>query len=243
MNFTATAFIKAIEKLNEKFFKILLEDERRQHIVVNVPVEKAKELAIGKKVSIWGNISAFNYQSKWYNNLFAQTVVPEEKKYLLIKKTEEEGKQFFRQIQFGSELFTLEFVKSNFPTDFKEEKENESSTKKIEDAIEEPTTNETDEVKGLSLLQILRSKKRSYTEAQSPGFFNLEYWHLQNAISHKKVQIQEDCIFTNENFSFFSKPQGIVKLPLLYFYEQGEMVDLASLAAFNKPSEPTMSLP
>jgi hypothetical protein len=226
MNFTATAVIKEIEKLNDKFFKILLEDERRQHIVVTVPVEKEKELAIGIKVSIWGNVSAFNYQSKWYNNLFAQTVVPEEKKYLLIKKTEEDGKQFFRQIQFGSEPFTLEFVKSNFPSDFKVEKENESLPEKIEGTIEEPMTNKTDEVKGLSLLQRLLSKKSSSTEAQSSGFFNLEYWHLQNAVTHKKVQIQKDCIFTNENFSFFSKPQGLVKLPFLYFYEQGEVVEI-----------------
>lgn len=225
MNFTATAVIKEIEKLNEKFFKILLEDERRQHIVVNVPVEKEKELAVGNKVTIWGNVSAFNYQSKWYNNLFAQTVVPEEKKYLLVKENEQDGKRFFRQIQFGSEPFTLEFVKTNFASEIKQEKENESLPEKIEDAIKEPTTNETDEVKGLSLLQRLLSKKTSSTEIESSGFFNLEYWHLQNAISHKKVEIQDDCIFTNENFSFFSKSQGLVKLPFLYFYEQGEVIE------------------
>jgi hypothetical protein len=225
MNFTATAVIKEIEKLNEKFFKILLEDERRQHIVVNVPVEKEKELAVGNKVSIWGNVSAFNYQSKWYNNLFAQTVVPEEKKYLLVKETEQDGKKFFSQIQFGSEPFTLEFAKSNFPNDFKEDNKNDGSPERTEDAIEEASTNETDEVKGLSLLQRLLSKKTSSIEVQSSGFFNLEYWHLQNAISHKKVRIQEDCIFTNESFSFFSKPQGLVKLPLLYFYEQGEVIE------------------
>jgi len=94
-----------------------------------------------------------------------------------------------------------------------------------EDTIEEASTNETNEVKGLSLLQRLLSKKTSSTEVQSSGFFNLEYWLLQNAISHKKVGIQEGCFFTNENFSFFSKPQGLVKLPLLYFYEQGEVIE------------------
>jgi len=212
----------------------LLEDERHQHIVVNVPVEKEHELAVGSKVSIWGNVSAFNYQSKWYNNLFAQTVVREEKKFLLVKKIEVQDKECMRIIQFGSEPFNLEFVKSNFPDDFKNKTDDIIHPEKSNDSIENETSSkETDETMLLSLFDRLRLKRNASSqlsekaeEEQISGFCNLEYWHLQNAISQKKVFIQEDCIFTNEKFSFFTKPQGLVKLPLLYFYEQGEVIDV-----------------
>jgi hypothetical protein len=232
MNFTATALIKDIDKLNEKFFKVLLEDERRQYIVVNVPVEKEHELAVGSKVSIWGNVSAFNYQNKWYNNLFAQTVVPEEKKFLLVEKIEGQDKECIRIIQYGSEPFNLEFVKTNFPVDFKNQTDNIMLPEESHDNIENETLpKETDETISLSLFDRLLFKKNVTSqlsekdeEGQISGFCNLEYWHLQNAISQKKVFIREDCIFTNENFSFFTKPQGLLKLPLLYFYEQGEVI-------------------
>lgn len=220
MNFTATANIKEIEKLNEKFFKVLLEDERHQHIVVNVPIEKENELALGSKVSIWGNVSAFNYQSKWYNNLFAQTVVPEEKKFLLVKKIDDQDKVCNKIIQYGSEPFNQEFIKTNFPDDFKNQTDTIMLPEKSKDDMENDSSlKETGETKLLNLLDRLRLKRND-------TFCNLEYWHLQNAISQKKAFIQEDCIFTNENFSFFTKPQGLVKLPLLYFYEQGEIIEV-----------------
>ena len=75
MTFSATATIQSIEKLNDKFFKVLLEDEKGNHILINIPVSKEQELALNTKIDIWGNVSAFQYQNKWYNNLFAQTVV------------------------------------------------------------------------------------------------------------------------------------------------------------------------
>src|SRR5690348_1895582 len=107
MTFSATATIQSIEKLNDKFFKVLLEDEKGNHILINIPVSKEQELALNTKIDIWGNVSAFQYQNKWYNNLFAQTVVPESKKYILLQKVETlaNDQEQFKILEYNNEPF------------------------------------------------------------------------------------------------------------------------------------------
>jgi hypothetical protein len=201
MTFNANATIKSIEKLNEKFFKVLLQDEKNQHIVVNVPIVKELDLEVNSKVSIWGNVSAFNYQSKWYNNLFAQTVVPENKKFILVKKeVSNESEVSFLIIQYSIEPFTNEYILENYKD------ANKKDAKEVESEVEK--------------LTILRKALKAFGSVEKHlEYLNLEYWHLQNSITKNKVRMMDTKIILNENITFFAKAENSPKHTKVFFSE------------------------
>lgn len=222
MTFNATATIQSIEKLNDRFFKVLLQDDRNQHIIVNVPIEKELDLEVNGKVSIWGNVSAFNYQSKWYNNLFAQTVVPENKKFILVKKEGEVDKDVsFSILHYGKEPFDETYINEHFPS--------QPSENKIEVVNEKPKEEVVGEKKFTSSKLRLALENQKKIQENATEYLNLEYWHLQNSITNKRVSVAETKIILSGTTTFFIKLENNPKHTKVFFSEKSTSVEVVSL--------------